>query len=100
MDRDGGIDYDDLSVFLRTENCCKQHEACVLTMDGKGSKYELVNEGLLPRYHCECETKFRQCLKEAKNALANKLGFTYFTFFGPQCFRAEYPVINCTKKLV
>ncbi|XP_044263212.1 phospholipase A2-like isoform X1 [Tribolium madens] len=99
-DREGALSYDDLMVFLRTENCCKTHEACVLVIEGKESKYKLINEGLLRRYHCECEKKFRECLKNARNNIANKIGFTYFTLFGPQCFREDFPKTNCTKTIM
>ncbi|CAH1365082.1 unnamed protein product [Tenebrio molitor] len=92
------MSYDDLGSFVRLDNCCKKHETCVSVIDVKESKYELVNNGLLKRFHCSCEKEFHACLKDVNSVLSNKIGFTYFTIFGPQCFREDDPIINCSKK--
>lgn len=49
------------------------------------------------RSSCECDRAFYQCLKEAHNIFATNIGRTYFNVLRPQCFQADYPIVDCKK---
>ncbi|KAJ3656662.1 hypothetical protein Zmor_015718 [Zophobas morio] len=89
--------YEDLGNFYTTDKCCRGHDHCPHTIPGRSQKYGLWNTGLFTRSHCDCERKFYLCLKDSKSVISGQLGFTYFTLFGPQCFREDYPIIGCGK---
>ena len=67
-------------------------------MAADSTKYGLVNTGLFTRSHCDCDTRFYQCLKEANSIVADSVGYTYFTILGPQCFKQDYPIIECLEE--
>ena len=87
----------DLGLFSRTDSCCRAHDGCPEGIPVDSEKYGLVNTGLFTRSHCDCDKKFYDCLKDAKSVVASKIGFTFFTILGPQCFRNDYPVVACEK---
>lgn len=50
------------------------------------------------RSHCDCDIDFYNCLKEADSLVSKKIGFTYFTILGPQCFKEERIITACLKE--
>ncbi|KAJ3656660.1 hypothetical protein Zmor_015716 [Zophobas morio] len=97
---DGNISnsFDDLGRYSRTDSCCREHDVCPDNMAADSTKYGLVNTGLFTRSHCDCDTRFYQCLKEANSIVADSVGYTYFTILGPQCFKQDYPIIECLEE--
>ncbi|XP_048267187.1 phospholipase A2 [Bombus terrestris] len=48
---------------------------------------------------CDCDEKFRQCLKTSKDETSAKMvGFGYFTLLRTQCFRVDYPIVDCIER--
>jgi len=96
---DGSIarGFDDLGTFNKTDNCCRSHDFCSNSIESGESKYGLSNTGLFTRSHCDCDIEFYECLKTANTIIALKIGFTYFSVLGPQCFREDYPIVRCKR---
>ncbi|KAJ3648691.1 hypothetical protein Zmor_020474 [Zophobas morio] len=89
--------YEDLMHFVNTDRCCKLHDECIPMLGVNQENYSLSNSGLFARFHCDCEKEFHRCLKDINTTMSNKIGYTYFTILGPQCFNEEYPIDKCTK---
>ncbi|XP_063913369.1 phospholipase A2-like [Zophobas morio] len=97
---DGNISksFDDLGKHSKADSCCREHDICPENMDADSTKYGLMNTGLFTRSHCDCDKRFYECLKNADSFVANSIGYTYFTILGPQCFKQDYPVIDCLEE--
>ncbi|RZB40304.1 Phospholip A2 2 domain containing protein, partial [Asbolus verrucosus] len=95
-DGDKASSYDDLGIFNITDRCCREHDSCPDFIAAGKVGHGLTNSGLFTRSHCECDAKFYDCLKKANNVLSSGIGYTYFNILGPQCFKEEYPIVNCT----
>ncbi|KAJ3656656.1 hypothetical protein Zmor_015713 [Zophobas morio] len=97
---DGNISssYDDLGEFAETDSCCREHDSCPDNIEADSRKHDLINTGLFTRSHCDCDRKFHQCLKDANSIISESIGYTYFTVLGPQCFREDYPIVDCIEE--
>lgn len=84
-----------MGKFSETDKCCREHDSCPNNIDAGATKYELINTGLFTRSHCDCDMKFYNCLKNSDDLAAKSIGFTYFTVLGPQCFKEDYPIMEC-----
>jgi len=96
-DGDRAKSYDDLGTFEKTDRCCRAHDKCPVSIGPKVKSNGLENTGLFTRSHCDCDDEFYSCLKKSQTLVSKKIGFTYFTVLGPQCFREEFPVIGCSQ---
>ncbi|XP_044267341.1 phospholipase A2-like [Tribolium madens] len=88
----------DLGVLKSTDSCCRDHDMCPDYIEAGKSEHGLVNKGLFTRSHCDCDEKFYNCLKNVNTVVSNGIGFTYFTVLGPQCFKRDYPIVDCLKE--
>lgn len=79
--------YHDLGKFWRTDMCCRAHDHCPITIPRFGFKWGLFNPSPSTISHCECDDKFRACLKRVGNAPAKATGLAYFVGLGLNCFR-------------
>lgn len=86
---------DDLGTFEDTDKCCRAHDKCFEFIPAGETKFGLHNTGLFTRSHCDCDNEFYSCLKNSTDMIARKIGFTYFSILGPQCFREDYFVSGC-----
>ncbi|KAF2889210.1 hypothetical protein ILUMI_16963 [Ignelater luminosus] len=87
-----------LGLFNDTDSCCRDHDHCEQSIPAGEKKYGLSNTGLFTRSHCDCDTKFYNCLKKTDSIISNKIGFTFFSVLGPQCFKLDYPQTDCNEK--
>ncbi|XP_044267255.1 phospholipase A2-like isoform X2 [Tribolium madens] len=94
---DVAISYHDLGFFKETDLCCREHDSCLEYISVKDSLHGITNKNLFTVSHCNCDEKFRKCLKTGGNFLSELLGYGYFTIIGPQCFREDYPIVRCKK---
>ncbi|KAJ3634308.1 hypothetical protein MTP99_011195 [Tenebrio molitor] len=86
---------DDLGMFSETDACCREHDTCPDTILANSSRHGFRNGGSTTISHCDCDEKFHKCLKEVDTFDSNIVGFGYFTFFEPRCYREDYPVVKC-----
>ncbi|KAL5275762.1 hypothetical protein ACFFRR_001549 [Megaselia abdita] len=91
---------DSLGIFRLTDNCCREHDNCPVSISANEEKFGLTNTGFFARSHCDCDGRFYRCLKRARTIIAHKIGFTYFNLLRPQCFRKEHPIVTCLEGLV
>ena len=78
-----------------TDNCCRDHDQCPMTLAAQETKYGLKNSGKFTRSHCDCDQKFFQCLRQVNTMLSNQVGKFYFNVLGHQCFKEDYPLKSC-----
>lgn len=109
----------DLGLFYKTDQCCRQHDYCPKFIESGETFMNLENTGVFTRYlklhvrprvngtmflhliyrsHCECDKAFYNCLKKADSIISNRIGETFFNVLKPQCFRKEYPIVGCIKR--
>lgn len=89
---------DDLGSEKEADACCRQHDKCPDNIPAGEMKYNLTNKDHYTKSACECDSKFYQCLKDAKTFVGDQIGRLYFNVIQIQCFRQDYPVIKCTDK--
>ncbi|XP_055613793.1 uncharacterized protein LOC129760216 isoform X2 [Uranotaenia lowii] len=89
----------DIGFFYQTDNCCRAHDLCPMSIDAGGRYDRLKNNGYFTRSHCDCDKAFFNCLKNADSLVSNQIGYTYFNLLKPQCFRHEHPKVGCSKKI-
>lgn len=96
---DSAKDKNDIGYFYLTDNCCRDHDLCPMTIAAQESKYGLRNTGKYTRLHCDCDRKFYQCLKNVNSMLSNQVGQVYFNVLGHQCFQEDFPVTRCKSSI-
>ncbi|XP_047999507.1 phospholipase A2-like [Leguminivora glycinivorella] len=93
--------YDDLGPSRETDMCCRDHDNCPDYIAAGETKHNLTNNAFYTRLNCECDEKFRLCLRAAaanKSKVAKQIGTVYFNALGTECYREDYPVVGCVKK--
>ncbi|GLV39863.1 uncharacterized protein CBL_08073 [Carabus blaptoides fortunei] len=89
---------DDLGIFKDADICCRDHDMCPDNIPAGEYKHGLHNTAKHTKSHCSCDETFHVCLKNVGSVPARIVGAFYFTFFQINCFRKEYPIIECTKE--
>nr|XP_015836099.1 PREDICTED: phospholipase A2-like isoform X2 [Tribolium castaneum] len=87
--------YQDLGRFKEADTCCREHDSCLEYISMRDSFHGITNKNLFTVSHCDCDEKFRKCLKSDGNLFSEIVGYGYFTLVGPQCFREDYPIVRC-----
>lgn len=62
-----------------------------------GCLFQIPNQFLLYRYKCRCEMKFYNCLTNAKTLPAQVVKELYFSFYGTECYKCDYPAEQCIR---
>ena len=78
--------------------CCREHDKCPDSIPAGETKHNLTNKDQYTKSHCDCDHKFHECLREAKSFVGDQIGRLYFNVIQIQCFKLEYPVVNCTSE--
>ncbi|XP_033180239.1 phospholipase A2-like isoform X2 [Bombus impatiens] len=88
-----------LGRLKSTDACCRTHDMCPDVIEAYKKKHGLTNPAFYSRLSCDCDEKFRQCLKKSTDEIsANLVGFGYFTLLRTQCFRVDYPIVDCIER--
>ncbi|XP_028040028.1 phospholipase A2-like [Bombyx mandarina] len=87
--------YEDLGSEWETDMCCREHDHCTDLIPAGETKHGLTNDCFYARLSCECDEKFRLCLKNANTDISHTVGMTYFDTIGTKCYRKDYPVVGC-----
>ncbi|XP_034946609.1 phospholipase A2-like [Chelonus insularis] len=90
-------DYDDLGMFYKSDQCCRSHDSCALSIEAGKTLGRLINNGIFTRSACSCDEEFYKCLKNIGSVIARSIGDTYFNILQPQCFAEEYPIESCER---
>jgi len=81
------------SVIRATDQCCAEHYECPRIVPAKSAKYGYQNDIEYDVMGCSCDTKFRNCLKNANSYTADAVGHLYFNTLKIPCltFEQELP---------
>lgn len=81
--------YDDLGDDQELDMCCRDHDCCPLVIPPFGSRYGVFNYRFHSLLHCDCDQRFRGCLRQSVSSMANMIGKIYFNILGSKCFEFE-----------
>ncbi|CAH2093660.1 unnamed protein product [Euphydryas editha] len=90
--------YDDLGTEIEADICCRDHDNCPDTIPAGETMHNLTNQAFYTRLSCDCDEKFRLCLRDGSTKTSNTVGLMYFNVIGTQCFRKDYLITGCNKK--
>lgn len=89
--------YTRLGGFSKTDKCCRRHDLnCPFYIGSMETKYGLFNWRLNTLMHCNCDERFRSCLKMVGSGDANLVGKLFFNIVQTQCFVLK-PKKKCVK---
>ncbi|XP_074604591.1 uncharacterized protein LOC141857914 [Brevipalpus obovatus] len=89
-----------------TDRCCRDHDHCKLTISPFERKFHFFNYRLYVISHCDCDERFRACLRLANTGSSNLVGRVFFNIVQTKCFTLKAEKVckkrswwgNCTKK--
>ncbi|XP_055009709.1 group 3 secretory phospholipase A2 isoform X2 [Boleophthalmus pectinirostris] len=82
---------------LGTDKCCREHDQCQDTILSFHSKFGVFNSNIFTMSHCDCDNRFRSCLKEAQDSISDVVGYTFFNLLKMHCFEFSYR-LQCTER--
>ncbi|KAM7392406.1 hypothetical protein PAMA_007497 [Pampus argenteus] len=89
--------YADLGVFSDTDSCCREHDQCTHTILSFHSQFGVFNTNIFTMSHCNCDNKFRSCLKAANDSISDVVGYTFFNLLQMHCFEFSHR-LQCTQR--
>ncbi|KAJ8286270.1 hypothetical protein GJAV_G00036490 [Gymnothorax javanicus] len=78
--------YDDIGLFDKADRCCREHDHCSNVIPAFRVNYGVFNHNLYTVSHCDCDLRFRQCLQEMNDTIANMVGYSFFSVLKVPCF--------------
>lgn len=78
--------YDDLGEDIELDACCRDHDCCPFVIPPFSNKFGIFNYRFHSLLHCDCDQRFRGCLRESPSSMANMIGKIYFNILGSKCF--------------
>ncbi|XP_067119218.1 uncharacterized protein [Centruroides vittatus] len=78
--------FNELGYNAATDRCCRDHDLCPYTVEAFTHKYGFFNYRFHTISHCDCDERFRACLKLANTATANLVGKLFFNIVQTKCF--------------
>ncbi|WAR01508.1 PA2G3-like protein [Mya arenaria] len=79
--------YDDLGPDMELDMCCRDHDCCPYVIPPFTSRFNLFNYRFHSLLHCDCDQRFRGCLRSSVSTMASIIGKIYFNILGSKCFR-------------
>uniref|UniRef100_A0A3P8W0J1 phospholipase A2 n=1 Tax=Cynoglossus semilaevis TaxID=244447 RepID=A0A3P8W0J1_CYNSE len=89
------LSFTDLGVFADTDSCCREHDQCKHTILSFHSQFGVFNRNIFTMSHCDCDNKFRQCLRDADDSISDAVGYTFFNLLKMHCFEFSHQ-LQCT----
>ncbi|XP_030764557.1 uncharacterized protein LOC115888840 [Sitophilus oryzae] len=78
--------YFDLGAQSSVDACCRTHDLCPIKVRSGTQRYNLNNNSLYTKSHCECDQRLYDCLKKQQFIpVANLLGNIYFNLARVEC---------------
>ncbi|PWA26794.1 hypothetical protein CCH79_00001227 [Gambusia affinis] len=84
-------------VFSDTDSCCREHDQCKHTILSFQSDFGVFNSNIFTMSHCDCDNKFRRCLTEANDSIADVVGYTFFNLLKMHCFTFSHR-LQCAER--
>ncbi|XP_033747321.1 uncharacterized protein LOC117332499 [Pecten maximus] len=79
-------EYDELGDDQEADVCCRDHDCCQDIIPCFSTKYNYFNYRFHAILHCDCDKRFRGCLKQSVSPMASLIGRIYFNIMGSKCF--------------
>ncbi|KAJ7309578.1 hypothetical protein JRQ81_007630 [Phrynocephalus forsythii] len=76
-------------VFQGPDVCCREHDLCEAQIAALGYKYGMRNYRLHTISHCDCDERFRRCLRDLNDPISNLIGISFFNLLEVPCFVLE-----------
>lgn len=89
--------YEDLGDDQELDMCCRDHDCCPLVIPPFSSRFGVFNYRFHSLLHCDCDQRFRGCLRQSVSTMANMIGKIYFNILGSKCFDFEETEV-CVKR--
>ncbi|XP_077995718.1 uncharacterized protein LOC144449131 [Glandiceps talaboti] len=78
---------DDLGVNKAADECCREHDSCPDYIVGFGLKYGFINMRPFTISRCDCDNRFKTCLRNANTTTALEVGNLFYNVFHIPCFQ-------------
>ncbi|XP_064460220.1 uncharacterized protein LOC135370408 [Ornithodoros turicata] len=78
--------FNELGTNSMADRCCRDHDHCPYTVEAFAKKFHMFNYRIHTVSHCECDERFRACLRMANNAASNMVGKVFFNIMQSKCF--------------
>ncbi|XP_035228922.1 uncharacterized protein LOC118201019 [Stegodyphus dumicola] len=89
--------FNELGYNAAADRCCRDHDHCPYTIEGFTRKFNFFNFRFHTISHCDCDERFRACLKLSSTAAGNMVGKLFFNVVQTKCFLFKY-VKKCAKR--
>ncbi|KAG8184715.1 hypothetical protein JTE90_013101 [Oedothorax gibbosus] len=89
--------FNELGYNAAADRCCRDHDHCPYTIEGFTSKFNFFNFRFHTISHCDCDERFRACLKLSSTAAGNMVGKLFFNVVQTKCFLFQHTK-KCAKR--
>ncbi|XP_004592175.4 group 3 secretory phospholipase A2 [Ochotona princeps] len=78
-----------LGIFQGPDLCCQEHDRCPLNITPLQYQYGIRNFRFHTISHCDCDTRFQQCLRNQGDSISDLVGVAFFNVLEIPCFVLE-----------
>ncbi|XP_017355056.1 group 3 secretory phospholipase A2 [Cebus imitator] len=79
----------ELGVFQGPDLCCREHDRCPQNISPLQYNYGIRNYRFHTISHCDCDTRFQQCLQNQRDSISDIVGVAFFNVLEIPCFVLE-----------
>ncbi|KAK2121403.1 Group 3 secretory phospholipase A2 [Saguinus oedipus] len=79
----------ELGVFQGPDLCCREHDRCPQNISPFQYNYGIRNYRFHTISHCDCDTRFQQCLQNQRDSISDIVGVAFFNVLEVPCFVLE-----------
>uniref|UniRef100_A0A8C5UVI6 Group 3 secretory phospholipase A2 n=1 Tax=Microcebus murinus TaxID=30608 RepID=A0A8C5UVI6_MICMU len=79
----------ELGVFQGPDLCCREHDSCPQNISPWQYNYGIRNYRFHTISHCDCDTRFQQCLRSQRDSISDIVGVAFFNVLEIPCFVLE-----------
>ncbi|XP_003803395.1 group 3 secretory phospholipase A2 [Otolemur garnettii] len=79
----------ELGVFQGPDLCCREHDRCPQNISPLQYNYGIRNYRFHTISHCDCDTRFRECLRNQRDSISDIVGVAFFNVLEIPCFVLE-----------
>ncbi|XP_061393084.1 acidic phospholipase A2 PA4 [Musca vetustissima] len=89
--------YNNLGGATAADKCCRKHDHCKVYIPAMSSRYGVFNYRPYTLSHCNCDRRFRTCLKMANDEDSKTIGKFFFNIVQMKCFTLDKE-ISCEER--
>ncbi|KAM4856759.1 group 3 secretory phospholipase A2 [Urocitellus parryii] len=76
----------ELGIFQGPDLCCREHDRCPQNISPLQYNYGIRNFRFHTISHCDCDTRFQQCLRNQHDSISDIVGVAFFNVLEIPCF--------------